>query len=568
MPQRHYFILFYMKYSSKRVAQSLTEIMVSKKIEQVVLSPGSRNAPLTTTFQSHPLIKPYSIVDERCAAFVALGMSIKSKKPIAVCCTSGSALLNYYPAVSEAFYQNVPLIVLSADRPKEKIDQSFGQTIRQEHVFQNHIGFSAHLVEDSSEKGLRYNERLINEALNIAIQQQLPVHINIPFSEPFYDLEETLSVSPKIIQHLSFDKVLNVDELNSFATLWNQSKRKMVLLGQLPKDDLFQEQIHHLVQDPSVIVLHETTSNISHEKTINSIDKTIFSLSNEDFDEIKPDILITLGKNIISKKIKKLLELHPPQYHANVNSNGEVIDTFSSLTHNFETTPQLFFSQFFYLTKTQPSDYQSTWLSLRDQKNTKHQHYLQNCSFSDLKVFETLLQTLPQNIDLHCSNSSIIRYAQLFDIDPSIEHFCNRGTSGIDGSTSTALGAAMVSTKQTVFITGDISFFYDSNALWNVYTPQNVVIILLNNGGGEIFKFIPGPDQTDALQDYFVTQHTLTAEHLAAMYGYRYLTADNLDDLKNHIPSLFSNTQPTLLEINTKKSENASLLRQYFDYLK
>lgn len=557
-----------MKYSSKKVAQSLTEIMISKKIEHVIVSPGSRNAPLTTTFQSHPSIKPYSIVDERCAAFVALGMSIKKKQPIAVCCTSGSALLNYYPAVSEAFYQNVPLIILSADRPKEKIDQSFGQTIRQEHVFQNHIGFSANLIEDSSEKGLRYNERLINEALNIAIQKQLPVHINIPFSEPFYDLEETISVSPKIIQQLPFDKVLQVDELNCFATLWNQSKKKMVLLGQLPKESLFQEQINHLLEDPSVIVLHETTSNISHEKTINSIDKTIFSLSEDDFKRVKPDILITLGKNIISKKIKKLLELYPAKYHANISPNGDVIDTFSSLTHHFETTPEMFFSQFFYLTKIQDSDYQENWLSIKNQKNTKHQSYLQHCPFSDLKVFEIILQALPQNIDLHCSNSSIIRYAQLFDIDSSIEHFCNRGTSGIDGSTSTALGAAMVSKKQTVFITGDISFFYDSNALWNNYTPSNLVIILLNNGGGEIFKFIPGPDQTNALQNYFATEHTLTAKHLASMYGYHYLTANNLESLHNHIPNLFSKNQPTLLEINTQKVENATILRQYFEFLK
>ncbi len=557
-----------MKYSSKKIVQSLTEILVAKQITHTVISPGSRNAPLTTTFQSHPSIKPYSIVDERCAAFVSLGIIQKIKRPVVACCTSGSALLNYYPAVSEAFYQNRPLIIISADRPKEKIDQSFGQTIRQENVFKNHIGFSANLIEDSSEKGLRYNERLINEALNIAIQKQLPIHINIPFSEPFYGLEESISVSPKIIQHTPFDKVLNVNELDEFAKKWNVSKKKMVLIGQLPKQTLFQEQINHLLKDPSVIVLHETTSNINHEKAINSIDKTIFSLSPHDFEKIKPEILITVGKNIISKKIKKLLEQFPAKYHANIAPNGNIIDTFSSLTHNFETKEELFFSQFFYLTQPHESNYQERWLNLKKEKHQKHQTFLNQCEFSDLKVFETVLQQLPQNIDLHLSNSSIVRYAQLFDLNPTIEHFCNRGTSGIDGSTSTAIGSAIASSKQTVFITGDISFFYDSNALWNSYTPQNFVIILLNNGGGEIFKFIPGPDQTNALKDYFATEHTLTAKHLATMYGYQYSKVIQLNDLQNQLQHVFSHNQPTLLEIDTRNVENATILRNYFQALK
>ncbi len=556
-----------MKYSSIKIVQSLVEILISKQIEQVVISPGSRNAPLTTTFDSHPFIKPFSIIDERCAAFFALGMIVKTKKPVVACCTSGSALLNYYPAVSEAFYQNKPLIIISADRPKDKIDQSFGQTIRQKDVFKNHIGFSAHLIEDSSEKGLSYNERLINEALNIAIQKQLPVHINIPFSEPFYKLEKSISVSPKIIQYSSFEKVLHVDELDVFAKIWNDSKRKMVLVGQLPKQALFQEQINHLLEDPSVVVLHETTSNISHEKAINCIDKIIFSLSGIDFEKIKPDILITVGKNIISKKVKKFLEEHSAKYHANITPNGDTIDTFSSLTHNFETTPELFFSQFFYLTKPKTTDYQETWLKLKSEKNEKHNTFLKQCEFSDLKAFEAILQHLPQNIDLHLSNSSMIRYAQLFNIESTIEHYCNRGTSGIDGSTSTAIGSAMMTSKQTVFITGDIGFFYDSNALWNSYTPQNFVIILINNGGGEIFKFIHGPDQTNALKNFFVTEHTLTAQHLALMYGYDYSKAHHLDDLHKQLKSVFSNHQPTLLEVDTRKVENAVILKNYFQAL-
>ncbi len=557
-----------MKYSSKKIAQSITEILISKDITESIISPGSRNAPLTTTFESHPKIKTYSIVDERCAAFFALGIIQKTNHPAVICCTSGSALLNYYPAVSEAFYNNKPLIILSADRPKDKIDQSVGQAIRQENVFHNHIAFSANLIEDESEKGLKYNDRLINEAINISIKKQLPVHINIPFSEPFYDLTDTISVKPKIINHISFDNVINVNELDDFAKKWNHSKRKMVLVGQLDKQSVFQKQIDHLLKDSSVIVLHETTSNIYHENAINSIDKTIFSLPVDTFDTYRPEILITVGKNIISKKIKKLLETFPAKYHANIAPNGNTIDTFSSLTHNFETTEEMFFSQFFYLTKNNDSNYQQDWLKLKEITQKNHLKYLQQCNFSDLKAFDLILNSLPNNSDLHLSNSSIVRYAQLFNINRTIKNYCNRGTSGIDGSTSTAIGSAIKTKNQSILITGDISFLYDSNALWNNYTPNNFVIILINNGGGEIFKFIQGPNKTNALNDYFVTRHNLNGKQLAEMYQYNYSIVRGIDELKQSLESIFTNNRPSLLEVDTKQIENASILKEYFQSLK
>lgn len=551
-----------MKYSNKKLAQSIAQLLVYKSIHNVVLSPGSRNAPLTTTFQSHPDINLYSIVDERCAAFVALGMIQKTHNPVAICCTSGSALLNYYPAVSEAFYRNLPLIILSADRPKDKVDQSVGQTIRQENVFENHIGLSVNLTEDESVKGMQYNERLINEALNFAIQKQLPVHINIPFSEPLYGLEETMCASPKVIQPIHFDKVLAVNELEAFAKLWNASEKKLVLVGMFPKDELLQTQINHLLEDPSCIVLSETTSNIHHEKLIDTIDQTIFSLNEEELETLRPEILLTIGQNIISKKVKDFIAKHPPKVHLNIEPNGNIIDTFDTLTHSFETSPTLFFSQFFYLTQNKTSDYQEKWLNLKNKKRIRHVEYLAQCPFSDLKAMEFILHNLPQNTDLHLGNSSVVRYAQLFEPNSSVEYFSNRGTSGIDGSTSTAIGSAMMSDRPSVLITGDISFFYDSNALWNKYIPENFIIIILNNGGGEIFKFIPGPDKTDALNDYFVTQHQLSAVHLAQMYQFEYISIESLEDLTKI--NLQNPKNKTIIEIKTQNSENTLILKQYF----
>lgn len=558
-----------MRYSSKKIVQSLTKILIHHGINKIIVSPGSRNAPLILDFKAHPKIKLYSIVDERCAAFVALGMIKKTQNPVAVCCTSGSALLNYYPAISEAFYQNKPLIVLSADRPKNKIDQSFGQTIRQENVFKNHIGFSANLIEDESPNGLRYNERLIHGAIHTAIQKQIPVHINIPFSEPLYNLEERNTSSSKIIQQGKFEKIPDSHQLRDFANHWNTSGKKMILVGEMQKSEDFQEQMNHFLEDESVVVLCETTSNIAHVKAINNIDQAVFSLSDESFEKMKPEVLLTLSRNIISKKIKSLLEKHPPRYHANISPDGLLIDTFSSLTHHFETSVELFLSQFsHWVKKNHSSKYQQTWLRIKQEKKKKHEVFLKHCPYSDLKVFELIINRLPQNIDLHLGNSSIVRYAQLFEVHPSIEHYSNRGTSGIEGSTSTAMGSAMVSQRQTVVITGDISFFYDSNALWNHYTPKNFVIILLNNGGGEIFKFISDFDKTEVPENYFVTPHSLTAQHLTKMFDYHYFKANNIVNLSEQLSIIFSQNAPTILEIDTQKTNNAEILKDYFEALK
>ncbi len=192
----------------------------------------------------------------------------------------------------------------------------------------------------------------------------------------------------------------------------------------------------------------------------------------------------------------------------------------------------------------------------------------QKSPFSDFKVFEKVIPNLPKNSQLQISNSSAIRYAQLIEIDPSIEVFCNRGTSGIDGSTSTAIGAAVANGKQTVFITGDIGFLYDSNALWNNYIPKNFKIILINNGGGGIFRILPGHAETPVFNTYFETSHCLTAEHLAKMYRFDYLIAHDEATLTTGLQQLYEqNEKPVILEVFTPTLENDKILLQFFKEL-
>lgn len=549
-----------MIYPKIALAQSIIEICLAKGITNIIISPGSRNAPLTIGFAQNPNFKCYSIADERCAAFFALGIAQQTKNPTAIVCTSGSALLNYYPAVAEAFYSQIPLIVISADRPQSKIDIGDGQTIRQENVFQNHSVFNANLTEDVSVE----NDLKINKAIETAILQKGPVHINAPFEEPLYETVEKLSVEPKITYS---DETLGtklIENEAEFVSIWNTAKRKLVLVGVNEANSIDDKVIENFANDSSIVVLTETTSNLHHPSFINSIDTLITPFDDADFEEFQPEILVTFGGMIVSKRIKAFLRKYKPKHHWHIDTL-RAYDTFSALTQHFVMQPNDFFNELLSKTIFTESNYFSEINAIYDLRKARRTEYLEKIPFSDFKVFEKVIESLPKNSQLQISNSSAIRYAQLIDIDNSIEVFCNRGTSGIDGSTSAAIGAAVGSTKQGVFITGDISFLYDSNALWNSYIPKNFKIILINNGGGGIFRILPGHEEKPVFNTYFETSHHLTAEHLAKMYGFNYFKASDGTSLEIGIEALYSkNDNPAIFEIFTPTLENDVILKQYF----
>jgi 2-succinyl-5-enolpyruvyl-6-hydroxy-3-cyclohexene-1-carboxylate synthase len=551
-------------YPKNSLAQLVIATCVAHNLKHVVISPGSRNAPLIIGFKNHNQFKTYSITDERSAAFFALGMAQQLKEPVALVCTSGSAVLNYYPAVAEAFYSNIPLLILSADRPKHLIDIGDGQTIRQENVFENHILFSANLCENFENKNIQIE--LLKKAFQVATLQFGPVHVNIPFDEPLYNtVNEIEELEPC---RLKFSETpMDISQLEPYAEIWNKSSKKMVLVGQFYPDELLQTQLEHLALDPSVLILIENTANVSHKNFINSIDKLIFPLAENDLEHFAPDILLSIGGMIVSKKIKQHLRKYKPKHHWHIDAT-RAFDTFHCLEKHFKYTPQLFFSQFFFLIKPVTSKYQQFWMDKKSLRLDRHKSFLKNCEFSDLKVFEVILKKIPENSNLQISNSAVIRYTQLFDINNTLRVFCNRGTSGIDGSTSTAIGAACIVHEPTVFITGDLSFFYDSNALWNAYIPNNFRIIVVNNSGGGIFRFIPGPKNSDALE-YFEAPHNLTAKHLCAMHNLEYCSANSLNTLNEQLEYFFEQSnRPKLLEIFTPRDENDLILKAYFNNLK
>nr|WP_299172784.1 2-succinyl-5-enolpyruvyl-6-hydroxy-3-cyclohexene-1-carboxylic-acid synthase [uncultured Allomuricauda sp.] len=577
-----------MTYSNIPSAQTLVLYFKSRGIKNIVISPGSRNAPLTISFTKNPFFSCFSVVDERCAAFFALGMAQQLQQPVAVICTSGSALLNYYPAVAEAFYSDIPLVVVSADRPPYKIDVGDGQTIRQEKVFEKHIAYNANLKLDvshatetiaefdpellstSQAEIQKYNEAELNQTLHVAVEEQAPVHINVPFEEPLYgtieDCQLQISEPAKEVA-----KEMDLENLEEIKTAWNQSQRKMVLIGVNQPDSIDQDILEKLATDESVLVFTETTSNVHHSNFFPSIDSIIAPIEKSEnkeelFDELRPEVLLTFGGLIVSKKIKAFLRKYKPNFHWHIDTK-KAYDTFFCLSEHIRQHPNDFLKTIL-VNNTIASDYQKRWNDVKKRYEEKRQEYADRIPFSDFKVFDHLQKNIPEGYQVHLANSSTVRYTQLFPMHPSLKVFCNRGTSGIDGSTSTAVGASIHNKNPTLLVTGDLSFFYDSNGLWNAYVRPDFRIILINNSGGGIFRILPGKEDSEEFSIFFETHHGQNAESLAKMYGFQYQKADNLSDLKGHLEDFYVNSgHPKILEVFTPRLKNDKILLDYFDFI-
>lgn len=554
------------KFSSKRSIQLLAHLLKEYGINDVVISPGSRNAPLAIHFGEMDEFNTYSIVDERSAAFVGLGMAKSEKKPVAITCTSGSAAANYYPAVTEAFYQNIPLLILTADRPTDFVDIFDGQTIRQKELYQLHSYGDFQLMEDDKDGSEDYNFDIIKKAIELCIEKQGPVHINIPLSEPLYELVTELPVFPKVdttVQKKPYELPTNL------VAQWNLSKRILILVGTRDYSNELESQLSQLVKNHSVVVLSEANSNLNHDKFFTHIDRYIFTFTDEDYQLYAPDLLITVGQNVVSKKVKQFLRKGKPKNHWHIDEVWQP-DTYFALTDKIETKPEVFFNKLLNVVKLEPQPYFNLWDVLRDKRDAKHSEYVNRVGFSDFNLFWLISQKIPENFNIHFSNSSAIRYAQLFDFKGN-KIYCNRGTSGIDGSTSTAMGFAIKNENPTLLVTGDLSFFYDVNGLWNQYIPPYTRIIIFNNGEGNIFKIIPGPDKANSniLDEFIATKHTKSAEHLAKHFGFGYVKVEDDNSLERVLDNFFKpDVQPKIMEVCTQEIQNAEVLKKYFEFLK
>lgn len=553
--------------SSFRV-QVVVDLLKKHQVKNIVFSPGSRNAPLVIGFNSDHYFKTKVLVDERSAAFFALGMAQQLEEPVVICSTSGSAVLNYSPAIVEAFYQKIPLIVITADRPPEWVDHGEGQSMRQYKVYENFIAESYNLPMLDHPDALWQTGVMTNEAFHISKLLSKPVHLNFPFREPLYKTELKPSQTGKKITHFKTKKSLSKEELKSLQKNWVNHNKKMIVCGSVPKNSMLNEILIEINKDPSVCILTETTSNLYNENFISCIDRTLERI--KDNPKFYPEIVITIGNSIISKKLKSLLRKNKPKEHWHIEEANRAQDIFSTLTHFVPIEPEDFFKDFLNnYQSNKDSNFSNDWYLEFVKSEENHLHFLSSCKWSDLKAHDLIQKQLNgKNVNLQMGNSTSVRYVQLFKQQKDLKYNSNRGVSGIDGSSSTAVGAASVTNELTVLITGDLSFIYDQHALWNKEVPKNLKIIVVNNQGGGIFNIISGPKTTPYSKEFFETTHEISLEKIAATFKVNYQKANNEIQAAEYLNNIFNSKDAEIIELFTGNIENENILNDYFKEIK
>jgi 2-succinyl-5-enolpyruvyl-6-hydroxy-3-cyclohexene-1-carboxylate synthase len=556
----------------------IPEICARHEIRQAVICPGSRNAPLTLAFARHPDIQTFVIPDERSAGFIALGLAQSSKKPVVLICTSGTAVANLYPSVIEAFYQQVPLLVITADRPPEWTDQQEGQTIRQQNIFQNHVLASYQFpVAFENKDAVWHANRIINEAiLKITGEIPGPVHVNVPLREPFYPTDDERFVYPKdlrIIRQLPHKRNLTNEQYGEISEELGDFQRILVVAGQgIRKKELI-DSLDKVQKNNSWVILGDVIGNIF--SLANAIQKHDLILMKKEHQEVlAPDLLITLGQSVLSKGLKGFLRRAHPQAHWHIGEEADIVDTYKSLTRKINIDPVTFLAA---LTKhpgrknKSQEEFHCRWLNAEKTATEVLDNFLNKVDKGEFLAARHVLESLPADCDLHLSNSMPVRYANYLGLRgrSQISVWANRGTSGIDGCTSTAVGHALNSKRLQVLLTGDLAFFYDRNALWHKYLPDNLRIVVLNNHGGGIFGLIDGPNRLPELDEYFVTDQRLNAKNTADDFKMAYFSVHNIAELTGILEKFFDkNAGAAILEIETDAATNHRVFELFKEHCK
>jgi 2-succinyl-5-enolpyruvyl-6-hydroxy-3-cyclohexene-1-carboxylate synthase len=542
------------------VAQLVSELF-NHGIRHVVISPGSRSAPLTIMFSKIETVSKYVIVDERVAAFFALGMSQQLRIPVALICTSGTATLNYAPALAEAFYAQVPLLAITADRPLYWLNNAEGQQINQTEVFKNFVaGSFTYDTSLPSEK----TASVVPQAFELMSAFSRPVHINVPMDEPLYSPEPMELTLAPIIQSASRSFTNALKTLPQPVNRIGSCQKVMIVVGNRLPDYALNNELEKFTNSENVVIICESLSNITAKGVFRMPDFLIPSIPDNELADFCPDLLITISTNLISKHLKNFLRKNKPTEHVHIDAHGYFPDTFCSLTHSLKAKPVEILSLMAkQLNSGIKSNYRSSWKKLFDGIST---HLVQTKTllpWSELKAFSMIHSYLPKGSLLHLGNSLPVRYAQYVEIREDISYFSNRGTSGIDGSLSTAVGASVANSTAATIILGDLSFMYDSNGLWQESLPENLKIVVLNNGGGGIFRVINGPNRFEGVERYFQTRHNMHFRHIAEHYNLPYHLVSTENELNEVLPVFYGTNGTGILEISTDWQLNGNAMKDY-----
>ncbi|MDE6806472.1 MAG: 2-succinyl-5-enolpyruvyl-6-hydroxy-3-cyclohexene-1-carboxylic-acid synthase [Muribaculaceae bacterium] len=570
--------------TSKDVARILLDILMAHGVRDAICSPGSRNAPLLVAADARPALRTRIVTDERSAGFVALGIAQVSRRPVVLICTSGTALLNYAPAVAEAYYQGLPLIVVSADRPLEWIDQDDSQTLRQPEALRNFVKGSYDISDrEAGDRPGWYDTRIANDAMLTALApKQGPVHINVRLSPPLgATVSGTLSSTPRVIRRMGPSQKPEKDLVRELANTLKE-RRVMIVAGFLPPDARLNRAMTRMRAHDNVVVMAETLSNLHLPVEDYSIDSVLCTLRDEDAEAYHPDVVISIGGALVSRMLKEYLRLRagsPGFEHWSVGFNHTTVDCFQALTLRIECDPGYFLSALSpelararrALSKApngrnpeSPAVYCELWHNARIKAIGRVMHEGATAGWSDFRAFRAILSLMPPKVNLFLSNGTSVRYAQILSFyrRPHAE-YCNRGVSGIDGSTSTAAGGALAYNGDTVLVTGDMSFAYDLSALQTMKAiGSELKIIVIDNGGGGIFRFINSTSDLACRERYFCADPDAPIAALAGAYGMGYLHAATEEELYDALQLFFNARGAVILEITTPPAESAEVLRE------
>lgn len=552
-----------MPYSDKENVNILTALLVAHGVKHAVVCPGSRNAPIVHNLNECPNITCHPVTDERSAGFYALGMAQITRHPVAVCVTSGTALLNLLPATAEAYYQHVPLVVISADRPAMWIDQQDGQTLPQLDALGRFVSKVVSLPEPSTDDERWYCNRLVNEAL-LCCQRHggSPVHLNVPISEPLFTFNMPALPTERVIRLV----VATEDEdcRRCLEEILMEARRPMIVVGQLTYEVamILRNTLQQLKTE--VVLLHECLSVGQPQQ----IDTVLQHIKDHESDYI-PDTIIYIGGTLVSKKIKQFLHRCTHADTWIVNSEGRLYDTFQNLQGVVEGNPVYLLQQLnasIQLMKQQGSlnfqqDFYHRWQQSIQSAAVDFSNM--NVPYSQLLAVRTLFQNLSISSDylLHAANSMSVRLVNHFASDYV---FCNRGVNGIDGSLSTAAGCSLVTTQNVYCVIGDLSFFYDQNALWHSLG-GNFRVLLLNNGGGGIFQSLPGLKESAAHRSFISGQHHTSAWGICQQNNVTYLSAHDEEELENNMNHFVNDNfdRPVVFEVFTSQEQDEQAMNEY-----
>ena len=559
-------------YSNKENVNILTSLLLEYGVSDAVVCPGSRNAPIVHNLSVCEAIRCRPVTDERSAAFYALGLAIATKRPTVVCVTSGSALLNVMPAVAEAADQHVPLIVISADRPQQWIDQLDGQTIPQSDALGRFVRKAVQLPEPHNDEERWLCRRLVNEAMHLATcRHGAPVHINVPISEPLFEFDtEQL---PQLSRFNNIKRAAIKDASMDMPEAFHDATRPMIVIGQLAHGTISHETIRSLSE--KYVVMSEPLSNPSYmtihfDEAIRYIVSDNSSINDDEDDKTAyyPDYVIYVGDTLVSKPARRFLRNAKAPSCLITPDAADIHDPLMTLTDIVECDSDSINALLASLCDAPDTDercrFHDRWQSFLDACAAHADAYAPEYSqMATVKYFEEQLADLDIDICVHYANSSAVRLACIY-----AQHYvwCNRGVNGIEGSLSTAAGFSLATHDMTVCVIGDLSFFYDQNALWNSNLRGNLRIILLNNRGGGIFRQLPGLSDSPAADDLVMASHENTAQGICTQNDIGYMSAKNMDEMQIGIVTLLTreSERPMLLEVFTDSNDDVKALEKYF----